>query len=157
MTRHLAALAALTLSACGSSYQDTENAQAAPPAHRPYRDLPELVTTTTVATTTTHVHRRAARSRSKARVESRESSPVTGDLSALLDALARCESGGNPQAVGGGGRYLGAFQMTRSTSRSLGLGDDPRVHSYEVQKAAAARIPLSAWPKQFPACSRRIL
>lgn len=38
-----------------------------------------------------------------------------------------------------------------------GLPGHPEDYDYATQKAAAARIPLSAWPKQFPACSRRIL
>ncbi|MBA3654561.1 MAG: transglycosylase family protein [Actinobacteria bacterium] len=74
----------------------------------------------------------------------------------LLDRLADCESGRNPRAVGGRGRFFGAFQFLPSTWRSLGMAGNPVDYDYATQKAVAARIPVSAWSRQFPACSRRL-
>ncbi|MFY9588682.1 MAG: transglycosylase family protein [Actinomycetota bacterium] len=82
--------------------------------------------------------------------------PVTSTAGGdLLDRLAHCESGMDPAKNTGNG-YLGAFQFLPSTARALGLGSDPTVHDYATQKAAVAKIPLSAWPSQFPGCSRRL-
>lgn len=82
----------------------------------------------------------------------RPAGPIPSDL---LDALAQCESGMDPAKNTGNG-YYGAFQFLPSTARALGLGSDPTVHDYATQKAAVAKIPISAWPKQFPGCSRRL-
>ena len=72
-----------------------------------------------------------------------------------FDALAQCESGGNAQAVGGGGRYYGAFQFSLETWRSLGYSGKPTDYSYETQKAAAQRLVKRSGWSQFPSCSRR--
>lgn len=72
-----------------------------------------------------------------------------------FDALARCESGGNAQAVGGGGRYYGAFQFSLATWRSLGYSGNPTDHPYATQKAAAQRLVARSGWSQFPSCSRR--
>ena len=89
--------------------------------------------------------------RTRAPRASRSSS--TGGRS--FDALAQCESGGNPQAVGGGGRYYGAFQFSLATWRSLGYSGNPADHSYETQKAAAQKLVRRSGWSQFPSCSRR--
>ena len=72
-----------------------------------------------------------------------------------FDALAQCESGGNPQAVGGGGKDYGAFQFSLATWRSLGYSGNPTDHSYETQKAAAQKLVRRSGWSQFPSCSRR--
>ena len=98
--------------------------------------------------------RPAPRPRASSPARAGSGAPVVhGDL---LDALARCESGGNPRAVGGGGRYFGAFQFVLSTWRNLGGTGNPIDHSYAVQKSIAAKIPVSAWDTQFPTCARRL-
>lgn len=83
----------------------------------------------------------------------RPAAAVGGDV---WGALARCESGGNPQAVGGGGRYYGAFQMTPSTWRSLGYSGLPTDHSYGTQLAAAQRLQARSGWGQWPHCSRKL-
>ena len=40
----------------------------------------------------------------------------------LMSAVARYESGFNPQAVGGGGRYVGLMQISPQTARQYGCG-----------------------------------
>ena len=86
------------------------------------------------------------------------SSIPEGDVASddLLDRLADCESHRNPTAVSRSGRYRGAFQFLLSTWRGLGMDGDPIDFSYEVQRDVARRIPVSTWPRQFPACSRRL-
>lgn len=79
--------------------------------------------------------------------------PATGDV---WGALAACESGGNPGAHGGGGRYHGAFQFALATWRSLGYGGDPHEHSYEVQLEAAKRLQARSGWGQWPRCARRL-
>lgn len=74
----------------------------------------------------------------------------------VWDALARCESGGNPRAVGGGGRYFGAFQFSLGTWRSLGMAGNPVDYPYAVQLDAAQRLVARSGWGQFPHCSRKL-
>lgn len=75
---------------------------------------------------------------------------------AIWAALARCESSGNPKAVGGGGRYFGAFQFSLGTWRSVGGTGNPTDHSYAVQLEAAKRLQARSGWSQWPACARRL-
>lgn len=73
-----------------------------------------------------------------------------GSVSANLDAIARCESGGNPDAYNPAG-YYGAFQFSLATWRGLGFSGDPRDYSYSEQKYAAVHLVArtggySSWP-----------
>ena len=77
----------------------------------------------------------------------------TGDV---WSALAACESGGNPAAHGGGGRYHGAFQFSLATWRSLGYEGDPHENSYSVQLEAAQRLQARSGWGQWPRCARRL-
>ncbi|MDQ3647255.1 MAG: transglycosylase family protein, partial [Actinomycetota bacterium] len=45
--------------------------------------------------------------------------------SGRLSAIAGCESGGDPGAVGGGGAYRGKYQFSRETWASVGGSGDP--------------------------------
>jgi peptidoglycan hydrolase-like protein with peptidoglycan-binding domain len=69
---------------------------------------------------------------------------------ALLERIARCESGGNPRAVSPDGRYRGKYQFSRATWRSLGGEGDP-AKAPEAEQDRLARVLLerqgpSAWP-----------
>ena len=69
---------------------------------------------------------------------------------AHLQAIAACESGGNPQAVGGGGAYRGKYQFDRQTWASVGGSGDPAAapEAEQDQRAAAlyARAGAAPWP-----------
>jgi hypothetical protein len=77
-------------------------------------------------------------------------------VDAVWAALARCESTSNPDAVGGGGRYYGAFQFSVGTWRSVGGTGLPTDHPYEVQLAAAQRLQARSGWSQWPACARKL-
>src|SRR3954468_22270692 len=65
---------------------------------------------------------------------------------------AECESGRNPDAIGGGGKYRGAFQFTRPTWRQAPKtpGGDPIRYGYRTQAVVAVSLKkregTSAWP-----------
>jgi hypothetical protein len=71
-----------------------------------------------------------------------------------LAAIAACESGGNPAAIGGGGLYRGLFQMTIATWRSVGGQGDPAAASVAEQVRRAAALYAQAGPGQWPVCAR---
>ena len=93
----------------------------------------------------------ARASRSAAAARSRPA--VGGDV---WGALARCESGGNPQAVGGGGRYFGAFQFSLGAWRAAGMSGNPTDYDYGTQLAAAQRLQARSGWGQWPHCARRL-
>jgi hypothetical protein len=68
--------------------------------------------------------------------------------------VARCESGGNPNAIGGGGRYRGAFQFMRSTWRTAprSPGGDPVDYSYKTQAFVAVRLKSRVGGSPWPNC-----
>lgn len=82
----------------------------------------------------------------------RSYAPMSGDV---WGALANCESDGNTAAVGGGGRYFGAFQFSLSTWHSLGYGGSPTDYPYATQLEAAQRLVARSGWGQFPVCGRR--
>jgi hypothetical protein len=77
--------------------------------------------------------RAARRERKQARREAR--APA---VSPVLEAIAACESGGNPRAIGGGGLYRGKYQFDFGTWASVGGSGDPAQASEAEQDRRAA-------------------
>ncbi len=67
-----------------------------------------------------------------------------------LEAIAQCESGGDPTAVSADGTYRGLFQFDYGTWASVGGTGDPAAApaSEQIQRAAIlyARAGASPWP-----------
>jgi peptidoglycan hydrolase-like protein with peptidoglycan-binding domain len=76
--------------------------------------------------------------------------------SPVLEAIARCESGGDPTLVSGGGRYRGKFQFDRATWRSVGGSGDPAAAPESEQNARATTLMAQVGPSAWPACSRKV-
>lgn len=72
--------------------------------------------------------------------------------SPALQSIANCESGGNPRAVGGGGRYRGKYQFTYSTWASVGGTGDPAAASEAEQDRRAAMLYSRAGSSPWPVC-----
>lgn len=117
-------------------------------------------TTTTVAptTTTTATTAKPKLTTTTARPRSAAAPAAPTNIGDDVWArLARCESGGNPRSVGGGGKYFGAFQFTLGTWHSLGFSGSPIDYSYEDQVTAAKRLQARSGWGQWPVCSRAAL
>jgi len=69
-------------------------------------------------------------------------------------ALARCESGGNPRAVGGGGSYLGLYQFTLGVWHGLGGSGSPVDASVAEQTYRAQLLYLRRGTAPWPYCGR---
>ena len=78
---------------------------------------------------------------------------ITGDI---WGALARCESGGRPNAISRSGKYFGAFQFSLATWRGVGMSGNPIDYPYEVQLEAAKRLQARSGWGQWPVCSRKL-
>ena len=69
-------------------------------------------------------------------------------------ALAQCESGNNPRAIGGGGAYRGLYQFTYGTWWGVGGSGDPINASREEQTYRAKLLYLRRGRAPWPHCGR---
>ena len=72
--------------------------------------------------------------------------------SASLQAIAQCESGGDPSAVGGGGAYRGKYQFDRQTWSSVGGSGDPAAASEGEQDSRAQTLLRQRGTSPWPTC-----
>jgi hypothetical protein len=75
-----------------------------------------------------------------------------GKASPALQAIAACESGGNPSAIGGGGAYRGKYQFSYATWAAVGGSGDPAAASEAEQDSRAARLYAQSGAGQWPVC-----
>jgi Transglycosylase-like domain len=71
-----------------------------------------------------------------------------------LQAIAACESGGDPSAVGGGGTYRGKYQFDQGTWASVGGSGDPAAAPEAEQDKRAAMLYERTGPGQWPVCGQ---
>jgi hypothetical protein len=102
---------------------------------------------------------RAERAHRKAIKRKRErelsTAPATGGGTATpahLEAIAACESGGDPSAVGGGGAFRGKYQFDYATWASVGGTGDPAAASEAEQDQRAAMLYARSGSSPWPVC-----
>jgi hypothetical protein len=71
-----------------------------------------------------------------------------------LEAIAACESGGDPGAIGGGGLYRGKYQFDLQTWASVGGSGDPAAAPEAEQDMRAAMLYARAGTAPWPVCGR---
>jgi hypothetical protein len=84
------------------------------------------------------------------RILRRQSAPVA--VSPQLEAIAQCESGGDPTAIGGGGLYRGKYQFSVSTWQAVGGSGDPAAAPEAEQDYRAALLYASSGSSPWPVC-----
>jgi soluble lytic murein transglycosylase-like protein len=77
-----------------------------------------------------------------------------GVSQSTLDAIASCESGGNPAAVDSSGTYYGLYQFDRGTWASVGGSGSPAAASTEEQSYRASLLYSRAGSAPWPVCGR---
>ena len=77
--------------------------------------------------------------------------PAAG-LPPELQAIAACESGGDPGAIGGGGAYRGKYQFTPATWQAVGGTGDPAAAPEAEQDRRAAILYAQSGASQWPSC-----
>ena len=75
-------------------------------------------------------------------------------IPAVLEAIAQCESGGNPRAISASGLYRGKYQFSFATWQSVGGKGDPAQASETEQDRRAAILYRREGPGQWPVCGR---
>ena len=95
-----------------------------------------------------------ARERKRARQQGGQAGAANGGATtpAHLQAIAACESGGDPRAVGGGGLYRGKYQFDRGTWASVGGSGDPAAAPEAEQDKRAAMLYARAGSAPWPVC-----
>ena len=71
-----------------------------------------------------------------------------------LEAIAACESGGDPGAVDASGTYRGKYQFDMSTWSSVGGTGDPAAASEAEQDARAAQLYAQSGSTPWPVCGQ---
>jgi hypothetical protein len=77
---------------------------------------------------------------------------TAGAPSAHLQAIAACESGGDPNAIGGGGAFRGKYQFTYETWQAVGGSGDPAAAPEAEQDARAAKLLATGGAGHWPVC-----
>jgi hypothetical protein len=97
---------------------------------------------------------RAKHKRAKAIRRKRAATPAAGGSTAspALEAIAACESGGNPSAVGGGGAFRGKYQFDYGTWQSVGGTGDPAAAPEAEQDKRAAMLLQRSGSSPWPIC-----
>jgi resuscitation-promoting factor RpfB len=75
-----------------------------------------------------------------------------GVSSSTLQAIAACESGGDPTAVSADGAYHGLYQFDYGTWESVGGSGDPAAASPEEQTYRAALLYSQSGSNPWPIC-----
>lgn len=98
-------------------------------------------------------HRHLARELRAARRDRAEARERAHSASPQLEAIAACESGGNPATDTGNGFY-GKYQFTLATWQAVGGSGNPAQAPEAEQDRRAASLMAQAGPGQWPVCGR---
>jgi hypothetical protein len=96
--------------------------------------------------------KRAKRAKRAARQQQRQQVAGPSAASPQLEAIAACESGGNPQAIGGGGSFRGKYQFDYGTWASVGGSGDPAAAPEAEQDKRAAMLLQRSGSSPWPVC-----
>ena len=77
-----------------------------------------------------------------------------GGASPQLEAIAACESGGDPHSIGGGGAFRGKYQFTYGTWASVGGTGDPAAAPEAEQDKRAQMLLAKSGSSPWPVCGQ---
>jgi hypothetical protein len=86
------------------------------------------------------------------RILRRQTAGSAASASPQLEAIAQCESGGDPTAIGGGGLYRGKYQFSYGTWQAVGGSGDPAAAPEAEQDRRAAILLARSGTGQWPVC-----
>ena len=100
-----------------------------------------------------NIKREERRDRQRAKARARARAAQNASASPALEAIAACESGGNPGTNTGNGFY-GKYQFTLSTWQSVGGSGNPATASEAEQNKRAALLYAREGASPWPVCGR---
>jgi hypothetical protein len=156
----LAASAAVAPAVALAATNDTQAndtaaaAAATTPTHELRTDLAQKLDN--AAQVARREHRRELRAKARKRAAARKQAAAsqTSSASPQLQAIAACESGGNPHAIGGGGAYRGKYQFDYGTWASVGGSGDPAAAPVAEQDRRAAILLQRSGTTPWPVCGQ---
>ncbi len=83
-----------------------------------------------------------------------QGSNAGGAASPQLEAIAACESGGDPHSIGGGGAFRGKYQFTYGTWASVGGKGDPAAAPEAEQDKRAQMLLDKSGSSPWPVCGQ---
>ena len=115
------------------------------PLHRPVASFQRAIDAS--------VEQRRAERRRKLREQRERYEDLPGGVSiATLEAIAACESGGDPTIVSADGSYRGKYQFDFGTWESVGGSGDPAAAPEAEQDYRAALLYSRAGSSPWPVC-----
>jgi Transglycosylase-like domain len=99
-------------------------------------------------------HERTEERRRESAAERRRAAEAAASVPPHLQAIAQCESGGDPTAIGGGGQFRGKYQFTYDTWAAVGGSGDPAQAPEAEQDRRAAVLYEQSGPGQWPVCGQ---
>jgi hypothetical protein len=96
-------------------------------------------------------HERKMKLRASAR---KRAATRASSASPQLEAIAACESGGNPAAIGGGGAFRGKYQFDYGTWASVGGSGDPAAAPEAEQDKRATILLQRSGTSPWPVCGQ---
>ena len=100
------------------------------------------------------VRRQVREAVEKAKRQARRQAVPKVTVSPALEAIAACESGGNPTAVSSTGAYRGKYQFSTATWQAVGGTGDPAAAPEAEQDLRATTLYEQAGPGQWPVCAQ---
>jgi hypothetical protein len=97
---------------------------------------------------------RKAKAATRAAKRKRRAAQPKVSIPPAMEAIAQCESHGNPRSIGGGGLYRGKYQMTTTIWASVGGTGDPAAASEAEQDRRASMLYNRSGPGQWPVCGQ---
>jgi len=110
--------------------------------NRPFRRLHRTI----------DVQVRQIRAEERGRQQERFASLPAGVSQSTLDAIASCESGGDPTAVSSDGSYRGKYQFDYGTWAGVGGSGDPAAAPEQEQDYRAALLYAQSGSSPWPVC-----
>jgi hypothetical protein len=112
-----------------------------------------IAATTQITERRQKVQHRKHREAKEAREEEEQFAQLPGGVSmGTLEAIAACESGGDPEAVSSDGTYMGLFQFDQGTWESVGGSGLPTEASAAEQEYRAALLYSRSGSSPWPVC-----
>ncbi|MBS1844547.1 MAG: transglycosylase family protein [Actinobacteria bacterium] len=112
-----------------------------------------IAATTQITEQRQKVQHRKHREAKEAREEEELFAQLPGGVSmGTLEAIAACESGGDPEAVSADGTYMGLFQFDQGTWESVGGSGLPTEASAAEQEYRAALLYSRSGSSPWPVC-----
>jgi hypothetical protein len=116
----------------------------------------ELIVRRTLKAEHVHkVHAKKRREAREAREEREQFENLPGGVSmATMEAIASCESGGDPEIVSSDGSYMGLYQFDQGTWESVGGTGSPIEASAAEQTYRAALLYSRSGSSPWPVCGQ---